>query len=89
MQTVGFWNANGNLVTKNVNNILINPFANKWFDSFNKPNKNYNPNWYKKYYNYYESPNPYRCMSYQNNTPSYNWLSPPHTYKRLLNHRFV
>ena len=26
MQTVGFWNANGNLVTKNVNNYLVNPF---------------------------------------------------------------
>ena len=89
MQTFGFWNANGNLVAKNVNNYLVHPFNNNWFDRFDKPNKNYNPNWYKKYYKYYESPNPYRCMSFQSYTPAYEWLSPPHTYKRLRNHRQV
>ena len=89
MQTIGFWNANGQLETKNVNNYVVNPFNNKWFDSFSRPNKNYNPNWYKKYYKYYESPNPYKCMSYQSKTPSYEWLSQPHTYKRLYNHKQV
>ena len=86
-QTVGFWKATGDLVINKVSSNQINPLTNVWFDAFDKPNGNYDPNWYKRNYSYYESPNPYACMSYQSeNNSKYEWLTPPITDKKLRHH---
>ena len=86
-QNVGFWNANGILETKTVNINFVSPEKNRWFTSFNKPNSNYNPYGYRAYMSFYNAPFPYMSNDYNTtNNNSVNWLSPPHTYKKLKTH---
>lgn len=84
-----YWHANGNLVCQQVS---IPYEQNRYkgyveFDNFSTPNKNYDPNGYRRNLEYYEAPNNYscnvpcgKCQTPENN--NYEWMSPQETYDK-------
>ena len=81
-----YWHANGNLVCNNLKTKYQENTQQNYieFDNFSTPNKNYDPNGYRKHLKYYESANNYSCnvpcgKCKKNQINNYEWMSPQQT----------